>query len=76
MEFYTYIFRKTLVYINFLKRRKMKDFDEFIAEAVRQYSCLYDRADEFFNHREYVASCWENVATDTNLPDGKFEIEA
>ena len=52
---------------------RLKRFDVELSEAVRQHPCLYNRSDDYFNHREYVASCWENVAANTRLANGKIE---
>ena len=55
---------------------RLKRFDLELSEAVRQHPCLYNRSDDFFNHREYVASCWENVAANTGLANGEnFDYE-
>ncbi|XP_066918577.1 uncharacterized protein [Clytia hemisphaerica] len=55
---------------------RSKRYDNELSEAVRQHPCLYDRSSPYFNHREYVAKCWEVVATTSHLPDAETARKA
>ena len=40
-----------------------KNIDEQLAESVRTYKCLYDKACPEFKNKIKTEKCWINVAT-------------
>ena len=41
--------------------------EEKLAEAVRKYTVLYDKADKFFKDRTKKGLAWEDVAKEANF---------
>ena len=46
-------------------------FDEKLSEAVRQYPCIYDKADKDYKEQTAVVNAWTKVAEDVGLERGK-----
>lgn len=46
--------------------------DEKLAEEVRKYSCLYDKADKGYKERDRVKNAWKEVELSLGYEEGIF----
>ena len=51
----------------------MTSVDEFLAESVRLYPVLYNKADKFFKDVNKKTLAWEDVAKKTGFPSGSYQ---
>ena len=61
------------IVISFVNRNmdENKNLSEKLAESVRIYKCIYDKACPEFKNKVKTGKCWLNVATKLNLKSGK-----
>lgn len=45
--------------------------DEYLAEAVRNFSCLYDKSCKEYREKDRVANAWKNVEEELGCEEGK-----
>ena len=51
----------------------MTSVDELLAESVRLYPVLYNKADKFFKDLNKKTLAWEDVAKKTGFPSGNYQ---
>ena len=51
----------------------MTSVDELLAESVRLYPVLYNKADKFFKDVNKKTLAWEDVAKKTGFPSGNHQ---
>ena len=52
----------------------MLSVDEMLAESVRVYPVLYNKADKFFKDLNKKQLAWEDVAKKSGFPSGNYQI--
>ena len=69
----TQLLSHVCIVISFVNRNsdENKNFGEQLAESVRIYKCIYDKACPEFKNKVKTGKCWLNVATKLNLKSGK-----
>ena len=48
--------------------------EERLSEAVRKYPCLYDKKSADFKNKDIKQRCWNDVAKEAEISDGKICI--
>ena len=51
----------------------MTSVDELLAESVRLYPVLYNKADKFFKDVNKKTLAWEDVAKKSGFPSGNYQ---
>ena len=51
----------------------MTSVDELLAESVRLYPVLYNKADKFFKDVNKKTLAWEDVAKKNGFPSGNYQ---
>ena len=51
----------------------MTSVDELLAESVRVYPVLYDKADKYFKDVNKKTLAWQDVAKKTGFPSGNYQ---
>ena len=51
----------------------MASVDELLAESLRKYPVLYNKADKFFKDVNKKTLAWEDVAKETGFPSGNYQ---
>ena len=52
-----------------MEENKERNFDENLAEAVRRYPSLYDKASPVFKDKHKKKNAWENIAKELDLAE-------
>ena len=48
--------------------------EEFLAEAVRKFPCLYDKSCKEYREKDRVANAWKKVEEELGYEEGKVCI--
>ena len=48
-----------------------RHLDEELSEAVRQYTCLYDKSRKGHHDKNMVKNCWREIAEKVGIEDGE-----